>query len=133
VRYLLDTNVVSESRRRGGDPAVVAWLDSVRPEDLFVSALVLGEIRRGIERLRPRDPQQAGILERWLIELRERFGDRIVSIDGEIAEAWGVITAAGSVPVEDGLMAATAKVRGMVFVTRNVGGVASTGVSVLNP
>ncbi len=100
---------------------------------LFVSVLVLGEIRRGIERLRPRNPAQSEVFERWLNELRLRFADRIVPIDTAIAEEWGRINAASPVPVKDGLMVASAKVRGMAFVTRNVADVASTGTRVLNP
>lgn len=133
MTYLLDTNVVSEVRRRGGAPHVAAWLGSVRGDELFISVLVLGEIRRGIERLRGRDPAHAGVFERWLDELRRRFDDRIVTVDAAVAEEWGRITAAGPVPVEDGLMVATANVHGMVFVTRNVAHVARTGVRLLNP
>lgn len=133
MSYLLDTNVVSEVRRRQGEARVVTWLRSVPSHELFLSALVLGEVRRGIERLRDRDPVQAEVFERWLAELRDRFGARIIPIDAEIAEEWGRINALDPVPVEDGLMAATAKVRGMVFVTRNVAHVARTGVRVLNP
>lgn len=133
MTYLLDTNVVSEVRRRTGAQQVTAWLGSVSPEELFISVLVLGEIRRGIERLRGRDLAQAAVFERWIDELRRRFGDRIVAVDTAVAEEWGRINAAGPVPVEDGLMAATANVHGMVFVTRNVADVARTGVRLLNP
>lgn len=133
MSYLLDTNVVSEARRRGGEPNVSEWLRSVPTDELFLSVLVVGEIRRGIERLRPRDPVQAAVFERWLNDLRHRFGDRIVPIDGAIAEEWGRLDAADPIPVEDGLMAATAKVHGMILVTRNIADVARTGVAVLNP
>ncbi len=133
MSYLLDTNVLSEVRRSTGEPRVAAWLASVPSEELFVSALVLGEIRRGIERLWVRDPDQAAVFERWLGGLRDRFEDRIVAIDADVAEEWGRISAPDRVPVEDGLMAATAKVHGMVLVTRDVGHVARTGVRVLNP
>lgn len=125
--------MVSEVRRRRGEPRVVAWLSSVPADELFLSVLGLGEVRRGIERLRVRDPTQAGVFERWLTDLRQGFGDRILSIDGEVAEEWGRISASDPVPVEDALMAATAKVHGMVLVTRNVADVAPTGVAVLNP
>ena len=133
AEYLLDTNVVSEAPRRGGEPRVSAWLRSVPSDELFLSALVLGEIRRGIERLRARDAAQAGVFERWLNELKQRFGDRIIPIDGVIAEEWGRLNASDPIPVEDGLMAATARVRCMILVTRNVADVARTGVAVLNP
>lgn len=133
MSYLLDTNVVSEVRRRSAAPQVVAWMRSARREETFVSALVLGEVRRGIERLRVRDPTQAAILEQWLTSLHQQFANRIIPIDVEIAEEWGRISAAAGVPAVDGLMAATAKVRGLVFVTRNVADVAGTGAALLDP
>lgn len=133
MTYLLDTNVVSEVRQRRGEPRVRAWLESVSPEQLFLSVIVVGEIRRGVDRLRVRDPAQAAVFERWLGELRRGYGDRIIPVDVEIADEWGRLSASDPVPVEDGLMAATARVRGMVLVTRNVADVARTGVRVLNP
>lgn len=133
MSYLLDTNVLSEGRRRDGEPRVVEWLTSVASDELFVSVLVLGEVRRGIDRLRPRDPDQAAVFERWLAELQERFSDRVVPIDAAVADEWGRMTASITVPVEDGLMAATAKVHGLTFVTRNVAHVARTGARLLNP
>lgn len=133
MSYLLDTNVVSEARRRGGEPRVTGWLRSVRADELFVSALVVGEIRRGIERLRGRDPAQVTVFEEWLSELTLSFGNRILAIDREVAEEWGRINARRPIPVEDGLMAATASVWGMVFVTRNVTDVSDLGVPLLNP
>ena len=133
MRYLLDTNVVSEMRRRRAEPQVVAWIRSVPQTHVFISALVLGEVRAGIERLRVRDLRQATVLEDWLEDLRESFDDRTIHVDGEIAEAWGCLNAEQPIPIIDGLMAATAKVRGMVLVTRNVAHVDRPGVRVLNP
>lgn len=94
---------------------------------------MIGEIRRGIDRLARRDPDQAALLAAWLDELRSAFSDRVVPIDAEIAERWGRISARSPVPVEDGLMAATAIVRGLVFVTRNTSDVADTGAELLDP
>lgn len=133
MTYLLDTNVLSEVRRRGCDPRVNAWFRSIPADELFLSVLALGEIRRGVERLRRRDAAQAEVFERWLEGLRSRYGDRIVPIDPEIAEEWGRMGAVDPVAVEDTLMAATAKVRGMVFVTCNVADVERTGVCLLDP
>lgn len=134
MSYLLDTNVVSEFRRPRLEPRVAAWRESVPSEELFISALVLGEIRRGIEQLRKRgDEAQAMMFERWLAEARTLFTERVVPVDGAIAEVWGRIDAATPTPAEDGLMAATAIVHGFTFVTRNVRHVAHTGVRVLNP
>jgi predicted nucleic acid-binding protein len=133
LSFLLDTNVVSELRRRQPSAHVLAWYESTVATELHLSVLVLGEVRRGIERLRVRDPAQARVLERWLAELRSSFADRILAVDAAIAEEWGRIGAPSPVPPEDGLMAASAKVHGLIFVTRNVAHVARTGVRVLNP
>jgi predicted nucleic acid-binding protein len=133
LSYLLDTNVVSETRRRRGEPRVTQWLRSAPQNELFLSVLVPGEIRRGVERLRGRDPAHAEVLERWLELLRRRFVDRILPVDGEVAEEWGRISAGNPIPAADGLMAATAKVHQMTLVTRNVADIAQTGVRLLNP
>ena len=133
MRYLLDTNVVSEIRRPRPAPQVVAWARSVPPENVFLSVLVLGEIRTGIERLRRRDPAQADVYHAWLEDLRRTFVERTLDVDGEIAEDWGRMNAAGPIAIVHGLMAATAKVHGMVFVTRNIAHVARTGARVLDP
>ena len=133
MSYLLDTNVVSEIRRSRASAEVMAWYGGTPDDAMSISVLVLGEVRRGIERLRSRDPAQAATLERWLHALHDAFADRIIPIDGEIAEEWGRLGAASPIPPEDGLMAATAKVRGLILVTRNVAHVARPGVRVLNP
>ena len=92
--YLLDTNVVSEVRKGGrGDARVAAWYAAARNDDLFISVLVVGEIRKGVERVRPRDPRQADALERWLEELMHSFADRILPINSRIADVWGRINA----------------------------------------
>jgi len=133
VTYLLDTNVLSEVRRARGARAVRAWFDSVPSREMFISVLVAGEIRVGIERLRRRDPTQSAVYERWLGELLRDFTKRVIAIDLPTAERWGRLHAAGGSPTIDGLMAATAIEHGLVFVTRNVAHVGHTGVAVLNP
>jgi toxin FitB len=133
VAFLLDTNVVSEARRPAADPNVRAWLASVPDAELYVSVLVIGEIRQEIERLRRRDPARAEVFEAWLSTLLHDYGDRIVPVTAEVAEEWGRLNVPDPLPVIDGLMAATAKVRGWTLVTRNVGDLARTGVRLLNP
>jgi len=134
LSFVLDTNVVSEARKGArADEGVMRWLSSVAPEDLYLSVLVIGEIRQGIEGLRSRDPIQAVNLEAWLSGLRRLYAERILPIDLEIAEEWGRMNAPNPISSRDGLMAATAKVRGMTFVTRNTADVERTGVRVLNP
>jgi toxin FitB len=133
VSFLLDTNVVSEIRKQIPDPGVAAWFASVPADQLFLSVLVVGEIRQGIERLARRDPAQAEIFERWLSRLVSVYQDRIVPVTADVAEAWGRLNVPDPVPVVDRLMAATALVHGWTLVTRNVGDVASTGVRLLDP
>lgn len=89
----MDTNVVSELRKRSPGPGVMAWFDTARPSVLFLSSLAIGEIRLGIERLRRKDEVQARAIERWLTGLRTLYRDRIVSVDAGIAEVWGWLRA----------------------------------------
>ncbi|MBT3222403.1 MAG: type II toxin-antitoxin system VapC family toxin, partial [Proteobacteria bacterium] len=94
---------------------------------------VFGEIRRGIELLRRRDPTAAAALEQWQRRLIETFGDRVLPIDADVANQWGQLNVPDPVPTVDGLLAATAMVKGLTLVTRNVKDVRNTGVSWLDP
>jgi predicted nucleic acid-binding protein len=133
VSFLLDTNVLSELRKgRRCDPWVRRWAATVEPE-IHTSVVALGELKRGVERARPRDPRFAGELERWLTRLIRTMGSRILPVDQAVALEWGRITAPRTVPPIDGLLAATALVHGMTLVTRNVKDFADLGVSYLNP
>ena len=133
MKYLLDTNVLSEVSKPRGDEKVKRWISSAPVSDLYLSVLVVGEIRRGTERLKRRDPEGAKVYEAWLDTVLKEYADRILPIDTEVAEKWGRISVLDPVPIVDGLMAATAKVRGMTFVTRNTADVERTGVRLLNP
>ena len=132
--YLIDTNVISEvAKGRRCDPRVADWYRRVRDDELFLSALVVGELRQGIERLRPRNPRRAGALERWLEELLSSFGDRVLPIDAKVAQNWGRMNARQTFPVIDSLLAATAEAHGLVLVTRNLRDIERSGVRCLNP
>ncbi len=133
MSYLLDTNVVSEVRRSRPNPAVVDWLRRLPPGTTYLSVLTLGEIRRGIERLRRRDPEQAQRLEVWFARLEGDYGDRVLPVTAGIAQEWGRLTVPDPLPTIDGLLVATARVHGLTLVTRNTADVARTGVPVLNP
>jgi predicted nucleic acid-binding protein len=131
--YLLDTNVLSELRKPDPDSRVRAWIGSVPADALYLSVLAVGEIRQGIERLRRKDPPRAEVFERWLSALLHEHGDRLVPVTSEVAQEWGRLNVPDPLPVVDGLMAATAKVRGSVLVTRNTADLARSGVPLLNP
>lgn len=134
MSYLIDTNVISELRKGDRcDPAVAAWWAKVDENELWTSALVLGEIRRGIELARRHDPQKAKGLEAWLEEVIYGFGDRILDLDAQVADEWGRMNAIRPLPVIDALIAATARANSLTFVTRNVSDVQGVGVDLLNP
>jgi len=134
VSWLVDTNIISEIRKGTRcHPAVAAWWAGVEERDLFLSVLTVGEIRRGIEGVRHRDPAKAGALEHWLRYVSDAFGVRIIGVDPAVVDAWGRMSAARSVPVIDALLAATAQVHNLVLVTRNTADVIGLGVRTLNP
>ena len=134
MSLLLDTNVISELRKGPRAAASVAqWFEGVAEEDIHLSVLVVGELRRGIERVRARDARQAAALDAWLRQVVREHAERILPVDSRVAEEWGRLTAMRSGSVIDTLMAATAQVFGLVLVTRNTKDVAWTGVSCLNP
>jgi len=134
VSFLIDTNIISELRKgERCDPGVAAWWTEVAEDDLWLSALVLGEIRKGVELARRRDPQKAEALEAWLGDVVAGFGDRILPVDTAVAEEWGRMNAIRPAPVIDALLAATARANGLTLVTRNTADVAELGADVLNP
>jgi hypothetical protein len=134
VPYLIDTDVISELRKgKRADPSVTSWFDEVAEEDVYLSVLTLGEIRKGIESIRRRDPEAGGMLESWLSRVFEAHRDRILSIDRSIAEEWGRMNVPDPLPVVDGLLAATAKVTGLTIATHNSDDFERSGVSFVDP
>lgn len=134
MTYLIDTNIISEIRKGPRcDTHVCAWYASIADDDLFLSTLVLGEIRKGIELARARDVGKAVALERWLREVEMAFDGRMLGIDNAVADQWGRMSAIRPVPATDGLLAATALTHGLTLVTRNDRDVAGLGATVLNP
>lgn len=134
MSFLIDTNIISEVRKGARcDAKVAAWYASINDVDLYLSVLVLGEIRKGIELARPRDPAKADALEAWLIAVQAAFGERILPIDRAVSDQWGRMSALRPLSTVDGLLAATAKVHRMVLVTRNEADVVGLGAEVLNP
>ena len=134
--YLLDTCIISETRAKKPNPAVMEWLSRQDPNTLFMSAISVGEIKNGIYLLG--NTKKAKELSKWLDELVASFGSRVLSVNTTVAECWGVSLAACSRagtprPAIDALIAATAKVDNLVLVTRNVRDMQGLGVKLLNP
>ncbi len=123
--YLLDTNVTN--------PNVLAWFQAADEDDLFLSVLVVGEIRSGIERIRPSDPAQARVLDHWLKGLEATYIDRVLPVTAAVADRWGRLSAINPPSVIDCLIAATALESDLTLVTRNIQDLARTGVRLLNP
>jgi toxin FitB len=134
VSYLIDTNVISELRKgKRADRGVVSWFSKLPDDEVFLSVLTLGEIRRGIESIRRRDDVAGGALESWLGRISDLHRERIIPLDRAIAEEWGRMNVPDPLPVVDGLLAATAKVAGLTLVTRNTADIAQAGVSFFDP
>ena len=132
--HLLDTNVVSELRKRERcNENVAAWYASIPDGGLFLSVLTLGEIRKGIVLVRDRDPGQAEALESWLTFVKQNYEGRILPIDANISDAWGQMHYVRNIPVVDGLLAATATVHNLTLVTRNIQHMQGLGASLLDP
>ena len=132
--FLLDTNVLSELRKQQRcDAGVHKWFEEAASEELFVSVLVLGEIRQGIERIRLRDPTEARTLEKWLRWISTAFADRLLPVDERVADRWGHLGLQQPVPVLDALLAATALAHDLTVVSRDEDGFRNTGVRVTNP
>lgn len=131
--YLLDTCVISELRKSQRDPAAETWMSGIEPDEAFLSVLTLGEIRRGIELRRAKDPKAAGSLERWLLGLESHYGERILPISPAVADRWGRLCLQQPLPVTDGLIAATALEHKLTIVTRNVRDFERSGVNTFNP
>jgi toxin FitB len=129
--YLVDTNVISEARR--GSRQAQAWLRSVRPESVYLSALTFGEIMRGVALKRRSDPKAAAHLTEWLERLRQDHADRILPVSDRIALEWGRIAALRPRGDVDGLIGATAIIHGLILVTRNVKDFEDMAISVINP
>jgi len=133
MSWLVDTNVVSELRKGPrAHPGVLRWAAACGDE-VFLSVLTVGEIRRGIELKRRRDPASAVHLDRWFAGLVTTFSSKILPVDARVAQAWARLNVPDPRPVVDSLIAATARVHDLTLVTRNTRDVSGLGVPVLNP
>ena len=131
--FLLDTVILSELRKRQRDPGLAAWVAAQRSGDLFVSVVTIGEIQRGIDLQRSKDPPFAAALADWLDRLLIGYAERILGFDLGMARRWGRLAADLGHDSADLMIAATALERGLTVVTRNVRHFQATGVPLLNP
>jgi predicted nucleic acid-binding protein len=130
--YLLDTNVISELRRRRPYPAVLAWLSNVSPEQLFIAAVTFAELQAGVEITRRQDPEKATLIERWIDAVAGSYS--VVPMDDLIFRRWAQLMDRKSDDlIEDAMIAATALVRNMLVVTRNLRDFEQFAVPTLNP
>jgi len=130
--YLLDTNVISELRRTKPHGAVVAWLRSVGSNDLFIPAVVIGEMQAGVERTRLQTPEKASEIERFIDMVLSSYA--VLPLDAIVFREWARLIHGKSRDLtEDAMIAATARVHGMVVITRNVKDFARFNVQVFNP
>jgi toxin FitB len=134
MNVLVDTNVISELKRgRSAAPGVVAWFAALSPQNVFTSVIVLGELRRGIALVARRDKPQAEALEEWYSSVRERLGNRVLSVDEPVMALWARISVPHRLSAYDGLIAATALAHGLVVATRNTQDYRNAGARVINP
>ena len=131
-RYLLDTNVVSEVRKPRPHGAVLAWIELQQEEQLFVPAVILGELQSGIERVRQRDTGKADEIESWLNQIGESY--QVIPMDGQCFREWGrLMHEKPNQLLEDGMIAATARIHGLIVATRNERDFRELEVRVINP
>lgn len=130
--YLLDTNVISELRKAKPHGAVLAWIRAVRPDEIEIPAVVIGEIQDGAERTRKQDRAKASEIEAWLDYVMANF--TVLPMNGEMFREWARLMADKSDDLSgDAMIAATARVHNLTVVTRNVKDFKTFGVKVFNP
>jgi predicted nucleic acid-binding protein len=133
LEYLLDTNVLSETRKKKADAGVIAFLEAGEASSLYISVLTLGELRKGVAKKKREDADAAQRLAGWVDGLEYSFADRILDIDASTARLWGDWSSERPRPVVDTLLAATAVLHGLTLVTRNIRDVRGIPVKLLNP
>jgi predicted nucleic acid-binding protein len=133
MRFLLDTNVFREIGKTNPHAHVAAWCSRVDDAELAISAISVREVRKGIVRLRDRNPTAADEINLRMTDIFDAFAERILPVTREVADLWGTLLGESEKHVDDTGLAATARIHGLVLVTRNIKDVAGRGVETLDP
>jgi len=133
MKFLLDTNVFREIGRTAPNANVADWLDKVDDIDLAISVLTVREVRKGIVKLRAKKPAAANAIDTRVADILAAFGARVLPVTSEIADLWGELLGQSEKNIDDAGLAATARIHGLVLVTRNIKHVADRGVATLDP
>jgi predicted nucleic acid-binding protein len=130
--YLLDTNIVSELRKLKPHGAVVAWVRSLHAEQLFISAVTMGELQAGVEKTRKNDLSKAGEIERWINQISDFY--QVLPMDTRCFREWAqLMSGRSNYLMEDAMIAATARVHNLVVATRNERDFQNLRVDLFNP
>jgi hypothetical protein len=130
--YLLDTNIISELRRPKPDAGLIAWLSSIAPEQVFISAVTLGELQAGVENTRQQDTARAAIIESWIDSVAASYN--VLPMDGGAFRRWGKLMRGKPADlIADAMIAATAAIHNLTVVTRNLRDFERLGVLAFNP
>jgi hypothetical protein len=130
--YLLDTNVISETRKKKPHGGVLAWIAQLKPEQIFLSAVTIGELQRGVEITREQDPEKAAEIEAWIAQIEATSS--ILAMDSRCFREYArLIHAASDTLSEDAMIAGTARVHGLTIATRNERDFAHFRLPVFNP
>jgi len=135
MSFLLDTNVVSELRKKSRcHPSVAAWQDAIQGEQIYISAISMMEIKAGVIAARRKNPEFSDILNQWYeMQVKPAFHKRVIAVDLAVSECCSVFLSQRTRPLADALIAATAHVHSLTLATRNVVDFSDTGIDLINP